>query len=84
MIDENIKENWGKANSQFDTISSITRLHEIEKPTLIILGDMDEKDIFAIGDLYEAEKIIIKDVGHSLNVEKPKVFNEIIINFLKK
>jgi len=89
MIDDNISLNWGKSKSQIDTISSIDRLNEIKTPTLILLGEKDESDIFAIGKLYEngiqnAKMVTLKDVGHSLNAENPKEFNKTVLDFLKK
>lgn len=88
MIDENISINWGKPKSQLDTVSSIHRLHEIKTPTLIVSGEKDESDILEIGNVYEngirnSKREVIKGVGHSLNVEKPRLFNAMVLDFLK-
>ncbi len=87
MIDDNISLNWGKSKSTLDTLSSIGRLGEIKKPTLIVSGEKDEVDILEIASIYEkgiknSRREIISDVGHSLNVEKPKIFNKMILDFL--
>jgi pimeloyl-ACP methyl ester carboxylesterase len=89
MIDYNINNHWGEARSSLDSINSIDRLKEIEIPSLIISGDKDSEDILEISKLYKsniknAKRVVLKDVGHSLNMEKPKEFNEIIIRFLKQ
>ena len=89
MISYNINNHWGESRSSLDSINSIDRLNEIEIPTLIISGDKDSDDILEISNLYKsniknAKRVVLKDVGHSLNMEKPKEFNKIIIQFLKE
>ncbi|MCL6578792.1 MAG: alpha/beta hydrolase [Candidatus Bathyarchaeota archaeon] len=68
---------------------SILRLSEIATPTLVIIGDQDVPDIHAVGDVLEknirgAKKIVIKGAGHIVNMEKPKEFNQTVLNFLEK
>jgi 3-oxoadipate enol-lactonase len=66
---------------------AIDRLTEIRVPTLVVVGDLDMPDIMEIVGLIEknvkgAQKAIIKDTAHMVNMEKPKEFNRIILNFL--
>ncbi|WP_310993088.1 alpha/beta fold hydrolase [Aequorivita marina] len=89
MISYNINNHWGEARSSLDSINSIDRLKEIEIPSLIISGDKDSEDILEISKLYKSniknsKRVVLTDVGHSLNMEKPKEFNETIIRFLKQ
>lgn len=68
---------------------AISRLREIQAPTLIIVGERDDKEIRNIADLLEkniprAKKILIKGAGHILNMEKSEEFNKILWNFLKE
>lgn len=68
----------------------LSRIPEIKQKTLIVWGKNDkmvpvkQAYIFKekIGE--NAELVILKDIGHSPNLEVPKEFSEIIINFLKK
>ena len=64
------------------------RLSEINAPTLIILGDRDEENIAIIAELLAAnisgaKKVIIPDTAHLPNMEKPALFNQIVLEFLQ-
>lgn len=66
---------------------AIGRLTEIKSPTLTIVGDLDMPDIIEITDMVVknvtgAKKITIKGTAHLVNMEKPKEFNEVVINFI--
>jgi pimeloyl-ACP methyl ester carboxylesterase len=68
---------------------SLERLSEIKKPTLIIVGDMDVSNIIAIADVLTekisgARKVVLTGVSHHLNMEKPKEFNKLVLDFLKE
>lgn len=61
----------------------------IKKPTLVVWGDKDEitplEDAYTIKDMIDgAELSIIKDVGHSPHLKKPKELSKLIIEFIKK
>jgi 3-oxoadipate enol-lactonase len=63
------------------------RLDEIHVPTLIVAGDQDVPDILKIADVLEAkiagaQKMIIPNAAHHLNVEQPMEFNRIVLEFL--
>jgi pimeloyl-ACP methyl ester carboxylesterase len=63
------------------------RLAEIRVPTLIIVGDADVREILAIADtllvgIKGAQKVVIPNTAHHLNMEKPQEFNSIVLNFL--
>jgi len=63
------------------------RLAEIEVPTLAIVGSIDMPDVLRIVDLVAeqvpgARKVVIPDVAHMVNMEKPQEFNDIALEFL--
>lgn len=63
------------------------RLGQIKTSTLIIVGARDVPDILRAADLLEnkigvAIKMVIADAGHHINIEKPRQFNSIVLDFL--
>jgi 3-oxoadipate enol-lactonase len=66
---------------------AISRLAEIHVPTLIIVGDADVREILTIADtlvagIAGAQKVVIPNTAHHLNMEKPAEFNQIVLDFL--
>jgi 3-oxoadipate enol-lactonase len=66
---------------------AVGRLAAIQAPTLIVLGSHDTPDIHGIGTLLQeqvpgAELIMLSEVGHTLNMEKPAEFNALLDRFL--
>ena len=66
---------------------AIGRLQEVRTPTLIIVGDEDQPDIPAIGDLLEsgiagARKIVMRGAAHLPSMEQPAAFNRIVRDFV--
>jgi 3-oxoadipate enol-lactonase len=66
---------------------AIDRLGEIKVPTLFIVGDQDVEDIFKIGNLIVAnvpgaQRAVIPDAAHHLNLEQPAEFKRIVLDFL--
>ncbi len=67
---------------------AIDHLAEIQVPTLFIVGDQDVPDILDIADIVttqvpSAQKIIVPNTAHHLNLERPAEFNDIVLDFLK-
>jgi pimeloyl-ACP methyl ester carboxylesterase len=65
------------------------RLKEISCPALVVVGEHDVLDIKKIVELlskkiHNSQTYEIKGAAHTLNMEKPKEFNELVIEFLKK
>jgi pimeloyl-ACP methyl ester carboxylesterase len=63
------------------------RLGEIKVPTLAIVGGIDMPVIDGIVDLImgqvpDARKVVIPDVAHMVNMEKPGEFNDLVVEFL--
>ncbi len=66
---------------------AIGRLGEIGVPTLIIAADGDVPDVLDEADLLHAgiagsRKEVIPDVAHVPNMERPELFNRVVLDFL--
>ncbi len=92
MLIDNYKY-WGPTPSPiplvWDKYLTIDRLPEIKVPVLIIAGDKDAPQIIATAETLHAgiknsEKVMIPGVSHHLNMEKPRVYNKLVLAFLKK
>jgi len=74
--------------------SSFSKTHAhifktINIPTLIIVGELDKLTPIKMAKkiqllIKNSELSIIPNAGHLTNIEEPKIFNEILFNFLKK
>lgn len=68
---------------------AVDQINKITLPTLIISSEYDLKACREIANLLEkgipnSKKVIISDSGHMMNMEKPDIFNDIVLSFLKK
>jgi len=88
MLTENLKS-WvlPKDNMTWASPPAAERLSQIKTSTLIIVGGQDVPDIKAAAGLLEngigiAIKMVIADAGHHINIEKPRQFNSIVLDFL--
>ncbi|HEX8138626.1 MAG TPA: alpha/beta fold hydrolase [Pyrinomonadaceae bacterium] len=93
MLADNFRY-WGPWGPELKSVvvtwpkpATIERLSEIRAPTLIVVGDRDAANILAIADLLAAKiagahKVTIKNVSHHLNMEKPREFNKVVLDFL--
>lgn len=68
---------------------ALPRLGEIHVPTLLLVGDADIPDVHAHAGAIQAgipnaRRVVIKDVGHLMYLEKPAEFSRIVIEFLEK
>jgi 3-oxoadipate enol-lactonase len=66
---------------------AVERIDEIHLPTLAVVGDLDMPGILEIVDKIEknipdAQKVIIPGAAHMVNMEKPKEFNKIVLDYL--
>ncbi len=66
---------------------AVERLSAIKASTLIIVGDKDVPDIIKAADMLESQigvaiKMVITGAGHHINIEKPRQFNHIVLDFL--
>ncbi|HLV37112.1 MAG TPA: alpha/beta fold hydrolase [Spirillospora sp.] len=63
------------------------RLHEIQVPTLIVAGALDNPEILRAADVMtagieSAQKAVIPDSAHLPNMEQPALFNQTVNDFL--
>lgn len=77
-----------RINPEFGTPTTLELLPTIKAPTLVIVGEKDEESIQRIGQILidkipTTKKVTIKGAGHLSNMDKPKIFNKIVIQFLK-
>ncbi len=63
-------------------------LGRIKIPTLVVVGARDKQSVHPCRDLARAipgaELVEVADAGHVVNLDKPKVFNEILSDYLRK
>ena len=65
-----------------------TRLHEIDCPTLVVVGEYDIPTFQGIAERIDNEvsnssKVVIPGVGHMSNMEDPDRFNREVLSFLE-
>lgn len=68
---------------------ALPRLHEIRVPTLLLTGDADIPDVHAHAGAIEAgipraRRVVLKDVGHLMYLEKPAEFSRLVIGFIEQ
>ncbi len=68
---------------------ALGRLHEINVPALIVVGEHDIPDVHAHAGAIEAgipnaRRIVISGAGHLVPLERPEAFNEQVLQFLKE
>jgi pimeloyl-ACP methyl ester carboxylesterase len=66
---------------------AVDRLHELEIPTLVVVGEEDVTEFQEIssliaGSIKNAKKVVIPGAAHLLNMEKPEEFDRIVLDFL--
>ena len=79
----------GEATPQPLEPPAIQRLHEIHHPTLILIGEYDASGTQAAADELECQvtssrKVGIPETAHMIPLERPELFNEVILGFLKE
>ena len=81
---------WGIADAQpLNPLNppAAQRLGEVQARTLIVVGALDHPEIGRAADVMAAsipaaKKVVIEAAAHLPNMEKPKEFNEAVLNFL--
>jgi pimeloyl-ACP methyl ester carboxylesterase len=68
---------------------ALPRLREISIPTLVLVGDADIPDVHAHAGAIEAgipraRRVVVKDVGHIMYLEKPAEFSRLVIGFIEQ
>jgi len=68
---------------------AIDRLDELEVPMLMVVGELDMLGIHEIARLLvdanaNANLVVVPDAAHMVNLEKPKEFNRLLLDFLEQ
>jgi pimeloyl-ACP methyl ester carboxylesterase len=68
---------------------AINRLGEVRAPTLVLVGDADMPDMLPAAELLTQEipssrRVVLANVAHVLNVERPAEFNAAVREFFAK
>jgi len=77
-----------KDPGKFEEPSQVKRLTEILVPTLVIVGDLDIPEMKPASEdivkrIKGATKVSLSQCGHMVNMENPKKFNKILLDFVK-
>jgi pimeloyl-ACP methyl ester carboxylesterase len=82
---------WSRPQSASRTAQppAITRLHELEMPTLVVTGLADVPEILALSDLLAksikgARRVELPQTGHLPPLERPEAFNAALLGFLRE
>ncbi|MGC1516493.1 MAG: alpha/beta hydrolase [Maribacter sp.] len=78
---------WFKLTSEINPLLRFFRTADIKIPTLYVMGEEDYLFLPSVREISKAhefsELLVVEDCGHVVNVEQPKLFNEMVINYLK-
>jgi 3-oxoadipate enol-lactonase len=82
-----VRADFEKAPSEDPNPLAVRRLHEIDAPTLVVVGDKDLPTVLEAADLLmnsipNVRKAVIVDAAHLPNLEHPEEFNRIVLDFL--
>ncbi|MCX5752187.1 MAG: alpha/beta hydrolase [Candidatus Krumholzibacteria bacterium] len=66
----------------------MTRLGDIRAKTLILIGNKDVPSFQSLSataarEIPNARMMVIPDVAHMINMEKPETFNRILLEYLE-
>jgi pimeloyl-ACP methyl ester carboxylesterase len=79
-------ESWKVSQPDGQPVA-INRLTKVRAPTLIVVGAQDLPEVRHLAaklayDIPGAQKVVVPDADHALNVGKPEQFNRIVLGFL--
>jgi pimeloyl-ACP methyl ester carboxylesterase len=82
-----VRADFEKAPSEDPDPLAVRRLHEIDAPTLVVVGDKDVPTVLEAADLLvnsipNVHKAVIQDAAHLPNLEHPEEFNRVVLDFL--
>lgn len=80
---------WFKLTAEINPLLRWFRQVELNIPTLYVMGDQDYMFLPAVEQVVRnhhktAQLCLIGDCGHVVNVEKPEVFNQSVLEFMQK
>ena len=78
---------WFTLVSEVNPLLSIFRIKDSGIPTLYVMGEEDHMFLPSISRLVNnhasSKLVIIPDCGHVVNIEKPKIFNSKVLEFIE-
>lgn len=82
-----LRVDFDKAPTKDPDPLAVRRLHEIDAPTLVVVGDKDVPTVMEAADLLmnsipDVRKAVIDDAAHLPNLEHPEEFNRVVLDFL--
>jgi 3-oxoadipate enol-lactonase len=90
MITRNFERATGQDQSQPLPLEppALSRLDEIQVPTLVVVGEQDVADALASADLLArsirgAQKVVMPGAAHLPSMERPEQFNRLVLEFLR-
>jgi len=79
---------WFQLTSELVPLLKFFRQIEISTPTFYIMGDQDYMFLPSVREVIKSHKksmlFVVPDCGHVVNVDKPKIFNSKMVEFLSK
>ncbi len=89
MCLSNYKADWSRGTSLPLAPPAADRLADVKAPTLIVLGDLDERSTelaakTLAASIAGAQLEIMPGTAHVPSMEKPEVFNRLLLAFLQK
>jgi pimeloyl-ACP methyl ester carboxylesterase len=79
---------WFQLTAELVPLLKFFRQIEISTPTFYIMGDQDYMFLPSVREVIKSHKksmlFVVPDCGHVVNVDKPKIFNSKIFEFLSK
>lgn len=77
----------GKVTSSWVEPDPLSRLKEIDIPTLVISGEQDLPSFMLMAEAYakampRCRREIIQGVGHHVSLEAPEIFNDLVRSFI--
>lgn len=87
MNKHQLSSDFEKAPPRWSDPPAAKRLGDITASTLVVVGDEDSPNVLWAADLLmdsipHASKAVIHDAAHLPNLEHPKEFNRIVLDFL--
>ena len=88
MIRENYARNEPEPQARPLEPPAAPRLAEIQVPTLVMIGDLDESATRLMADaltdgIAGARKVVFPGVAHMVNMERPQEFTQTVLDFLQ-
>jgi len=90
MIDQHRwTDPWDSVDEDILEPPAAQRLPQVRVPTLLLSGELDDPALLALGEqmaleMPYAERVVLRDAGHMVNMETPEAFNQAVIAFLRK